>query len=234
MAGADHASRRPRRPGRGAPGLPDGDVNSADGARRLLPRRGGVAERLARRSPACACSGAPGEAGAGRRRQRRRPHPRRLHPHLGPRRRRLGGGGRAAFTDGRELRFSVLGRDPLSDLAVVRADGRRADPGRARRRRRAAGRPARGGDRQPARLRGIGHGRRRVGARPRPARPRRPGRARIIENVIQTDAALNPGNSGGALADGGAAWSASTPRSPASGWASRCRSTPRPAGSSAP
>ena len=31
-------------------------------------------------------------------------------------------GGRAAFTDGRELRFSVLGRDPLSDLAIVRAE----------------------------------------------------------------------------------------------------------------
>src|SRR3954470_19672870 len=32
-------------------------------------------------------------------------------------------GGTARFTDGRELRFSVAGTDPLSDLAVVRADG---------------------------------------------------------------------------------------------------------------
>src|SRR5436309_15312183 len=31
-------------------------------------------------------------------------------------------GGRAAFTDGRELRFSVVGRDRLSDLAIVRTD----------------------------------------------------------------------------------------------------------------
>src|SRR5690606_38515332 len=30
--------------------------------------------------------------------------------------------GRARFTDGRELRFSVVGRDPLSDLAIVRAE----------------------------------------------------------------------------------------------------------------
>src|ERR671933_1849979 len=33
-----------------------------------------------------------------------------------------GRGGRAAFVDGRELGFSVVGRDALSDLAVLRAD----------------------------------------------------------------------------------------------------------------
>src|SRR2546421_664685 len=32
--------------------------------------------------------------------------------------------GRASFVDGRELQFEVGGADPLSDLAVLRADGR--------------------------------------------------------------------------------------------------------------
>src|SRR5256714_6771172 len=32
-------------------------------------------------------------------------------------------GGRASFVDGRELEFEVVGSDPLSDLAVLRADG---------------------------------------------------------------------------------------------------------------
>src|SRR4029450_3488674 len=31
-------------------------------------------------------------------------------------------GGRASFVDGREVRFSVVGTDPFSDLAVLRAD----------------------------------------------------------------------------------------------------------------
>ena len=111
-------------------------------------------------------------------------------------------GGRAAFTDGRELRFSVVGRDLLSDLAIVRAE----DGGLA---------PAELGDADQLRVGqlvvAIGNPHGLEGsvtagvvsalgrALPAPA-ARRP--ARIIENVIQTDAALNPGNSGGALADG--------------------------------
>src|SRR5438034_6780195 len=37
-------------------------------------------------------------------------------------------GGRASFVDGRELEFEVVGSDPLSDLAVLRADGRELVP----------------------------------------------------------------------------------------------------------
>src|SRR2546430_8815805 len=37
---------------------------------------------------------------------------------------RTEGRGRASFVDGRELDFEVVGSDPMSDLAVLRADGR--------------------------------------------------------------------------------------------------------------
>ena len=111
-----------------------------------------------------------------------------------------GTGVRASFPDGRSLDAEVVGTDPLSDLAVLRTAERRPAGRRARRRRRASGRPARGRDRQPAGLRRLGHRRRGLRARALAADAAR--RGRLVENVIQTDAALNPGNSGGALADG--------------------------------
>ena len=110
-------------------------------------------------------------------------------------------GGLASFDDGRESEFSIVGADPLSDLAVVRAND--------------GGLPAALlGDAEVLRVgqlvvaignphgfassvtTGVVSG---LG-RSLPVGGRR-GPRRFVENVIQTDAALNPGNSGGALAD---------------------------------
>ena len=108
--------------------------------------------------------------------------------------------GRATFADGREERFEVVGRDPLSDLALLRAEGAplaAAQLGSAERLRVgqlviAIGNPnGLGGSVTAGVVSALG--------RSLPARSGRAGR--IIDNVIQTDAALNPGNSGGALAD---------------------------------
>jgi S1-C subfamily serine protease len=108
--------------------------------------------------------------------------------------------GRASFVDGREERFEVIGRDPLSDLAVLRtaqSDVVPAELGDAERLRVgqlvvAIGNPhGFGGSVTAGVVSALG--------RSLPARSRRAGR--IIDNVIQTDAALNPGSSGGALAD---------------------------------
>jgi serine protease Do len=111
------------------------------------------------------------------------------------------GRGRAAFPDGREFSFEVVGADSLSDLAVLRAD---------------AGDllPAELGDAEDLRVGqlvvAIGSPNGFSGSvtagvvsalgRALPTGSR--SAMRLIENVIQTDAALNPGNSGGALADG--------------------------------
>ena len=102
---------------------------------------------------------------------------------------------------GTRARFELVGRDPLSDLAVLRARCVRAAAGRARRRGRLRVGPAGGGDRQPARLAGSVT----AGVVSALGRSLPPG-GRVVENVIQTDAALNPGNSGGALVDSRARW----------------------------
>src|SRR4051812_31662293 len=108
--------------------------------------------------------------------------------------------GTATFVDGDELAFEVVGRDPLSDLAVIRTT---------------AGSPIPAPLGDAARLRigqlviAIGNplgfaGTVTAGVVSALGRSlgMRDGRTnRLVENVIQTDAALNPGNSGGALAD---------------------------------
>ena len=109
--------------------------------------------------------------------------------------------GRASFSDGRELRFEVVGRDPLSDLAVIRTSEADLVPvslGNADRLQVgqlvvAVGNPMGFSGSVTA---GV------VSALGRSFPARDGYTTRFIENVIQTDAALNPGNSGGALVDG--------------------------------
>src|SRR4051812_36481271 len=106
----------------------------------------------------------------------------------------------AEFVDGREVPAKVVGRDPLSDLAVIRATegGFRPAPlGDAARLKVgqlviAVGTPLGFAGTVTA---GV------VSALGRSMASRDGKASRLVENVIQTDAALNPGNSGGALAD---------------------------------
>ena len=110
---------------------------------------------------------------------------------------RTDGSGRAGFVDGSEHEFKVVGADPLSDLAVLRIESNgltAAELGDAERLRVgqlvvAIGSPLGfGGTVTAGVVSALGR------SLPVPA-------GRVVENVIQTDAALNPGNSGGALAD---------------------------------
>lgn len=104
--------------------------------------------------------------------------------------------GTAAFADGRESDFDVVGSDRLSDLAVVRTDVNglpRVDLGDADRIRVGQLVVAVGNPRGLAGSVTAGV----VSALGRSL----PAGGRVVENVIQTDAALNPGNSGGALVD---------------------------------
>jgi S1-C subfamily serine protease len=107
--------------------------------------------------------------------------------------------GRASFSDGTVIPFYVVGSDPLSDLAVVRAAGTTPAPARLGEASRlkvgqlvvAVGNPLGLAGSVTA---GV------VSALGRSLPTRAGANVRVIDDVIQTDAALNPGNSGGALA----------------------------------
>src|SRR6202020_669171 len=105
--------------------------------------------------------------------------------------------------DGNELRFETVGSDPLTDLAILRTE-------------QGGLRPAALGDAEQLRVGqlvvAIGNPQGFAGsvtagvvsALGRSLPTRAGATVRTIDNVIQTDAGLHPGNSGGALVDSSA------------------------------
>jgi len=112
-----------------------------------------------------------------------------------------GGAASASFIDGTEFDVDVVGADPLSDLAVARARADGLQPARVGNADQlrvgqlvvAIGNPMGfAGSVTSGVVSGLGRSLATADGN---------GHRRFIEDVIQTDAALNPGNSGGALAD---------------------------------
>jgi S1-C subfamily serine protease len=112
-----------------------------------------------------------------------------------------GGAASASFIDGTEYDVDVVGADPLSDLAIARARAAtltpvrigNADALRVGQLVVAMGNPLGfSGSVTSGVVSGLGRSLATADGN---------GHRRFIEDVIQTDAALNPGNSGGALAD---------------------------------
>jgi S1-C subfamily serine protease len=108
--------------------------------------------------------------------------------------------GGASFVDGWETGFDVVGRDRLSDLAVLKLEGSEAPSAELGDASTlevgqlvvALGNPLGFSGSVTA---GV------VSALGRSIAANSQGHSRLVENVIQTDAALHPGNSGGPLAD---------------------------------
>jgi S1-C subfamily serine protease len=104
---------------------------------------------------------------------------------------------RASFDDGTEVAARIIGSDPLSDLAVLQADGTVPPPlefGDAAALQVGQLVVALGNPHGPA-------GSVTAGIVSALGRSLPTASGRVVDEVVQTDAALNPGNSGGALAD---------------------------------
>ena len=141
--------------------------------------------------------------------------------------------GTASFADGSSAPFTVVGADPLSDLAVLRSSGPTPSPAELGEADQlvvgqlvvAVGNPlGLAGSVTAGVVSALGR-----------SLPTRSGAAgRLIEDVIQTDAALNPGNSGERSPTARPGWWGSTPPWPGWAWGWPSRSTRRHGGSSRP